>query len=360
MFLEVEDAWNSRTNEERSECNKRRKNRSPREQQNEQKKTSGSTTNTNLLFRQAITFPKSKKSSSQKTVMETTTKVIFIMFKNVFFLSTSSGARPKLKKSNNLMSNSQLMLVILVIFSYFLATVHGTFLSQPSENANNLLSHNKKINNKLSSQQLLRIRNFTKLPPSIPTTTTTTTTTTTPDVSSQLDDDDNDVSLSSLDLDDEEQSGEETFEATTRSSVRAEESALIEIFKMRLLKLLEIEQAPTPSEINLNENPIPEPILRELVHRAQIEQEDNRRRRSNKGKRSMLLNENQQASASPPKMISNELDRVIETIVDDQVELEKETVRFNGSVVQQVTLLPKKCFCFFFVSLIYIRLAYKH
>jgi hypothetical protein len=113
--------------------------------------------------------------------------------------------------------------------------------------------------------------------------------------------------------------------------------ALIDVFKLKLLKLLGVDIVPNPSQFNITKNPVPEPILREYNRLVRMSQsEKNRKRNSN---------------------LRNKLYRGLRDLNSDEVERNREVrdeeVRFNGSVVQQITLLPKKLgdlfffFCFF-------------
>jgi hypothetical protein len=102
--------------------------------------------------------------------------------------------------------------------------------------------------------------------------------------------------------------------------------ALIDAFKLKLLKLLEVDIVPNASQFNITKNPVPEPILKEYNRLVRMSQsEKNRKRNSN---------------------LRNKLYRGLRDINSDEVERNREVrdeaVRFNGSVVQQITLLPKK------------------
>lgn len=102
--------------------------------------------------------------------------------------------------------------------------------------------------------------------------------------------------------------------------------ALIDVFKLKLLKLLGVDIVPNPSQFNITKNPVPEPILREYNRLVRMSQsEKNRKRNSN---------------------LRNKLYRGLRDLNSDEVERNREVrdeeVRFNGSVVQQITLLPKK------------------
>lgn len=348
MFLEVAEA--SRKKERSEYNNTRQKNPCQREQQNEQIKGTTNIRQTKFLL---PNLTSSYSSSSQKTV----TKKILKINNNfsstrrrcgnnvhrTIISPTTTNSLTNLTTTNN--NNSQII-IYLLIFSYLLAAVHCTLstLSSIENDANvNLFSTNNNNNNikkvnKLSNQ--LRIRNYTKLP---------STTKSPPVVVVAAESSNEDVN----NVDDDDESGESTFEASTK--VARVDSALIDIFKMRLLKLLEIEQAPTPNEINLNENPIPEPILKELIQRSEVEQANRRRNLRSKGKRSRSLDDFEEdrtttkttTTTMDEELIRDELEKVVEAIVNDQDELENDAVRFNGSVVQQVTLLPKKCFFLF-------------
>jgi hypothetical protein len=103
--------------------------------------------------------------------------------------------------------------------------------------------------------------------------------------------------------------------------------ALIDGFKSKLLKLLEVDEVPSPSKININTNPIPEPILREYNRLVKMSNNEKLRRRGSIGAGGESRNSRHMSSEN-----SNEIK-----------DYELESVRFNGSYVEQVTLLPKNC-----------------
>lgn len=170
------------------------------------------------------------------------------------------------------------------------------------------------------------------------------------------------TSFETVDEDDDENS-EPPAAAEEKDDMSAKSAVMIDAFKMKLLKLLELDKAPEPNEINLNENPIPEPILRELM---QLGESRRRRRHQNPSAESSFF-ESRFRSKRSLSSSSDFIDDFNDGDDDDQVynvhsdikqhdsdeeddenEIESnESVRFNGSVVQQVTLLPKKCFFLF-------------
>jgi hypothetical protein len=103
--------------------------------------------------------------------------------------------------------------------------------------------------------------------------------------------------------------------------------ALIDGFKAKLLKLLEVDEVPSPSKININTNPIPEPILREYNRLVKMSNNEKLRRRGGISAGGESRNSRHMSSEN-----SNEIK-----------DYELESVRFNGSYVEQVTLLPKNC-----------------
>lgn len=168
------------------------------------------------------------------------------------------------------------------------------------------------------------------------------------------------------DLTDDLENDLETTTTTTKSaapsnsdqSSASSSSAMIDAFKMKLLKLLELDKAPEPSEINLNENPIPEPILRELV---QLSETERRRRQRNtphhhhsassrvRSRRS--LDDDDDEDDNDDELVKDDSDEDSDeqqNVISEKID----EMRFNGSVVQQVTLLPKKCF--FFTLFLYV------
>jgi hypothetical protein len=109
--------------------------------------------------------------------------------------------------------------------------------------------------------------------------------------------------------------------------------ALIDTFKVKLLKLLDIEEAPNAAEVNIKKEQIPEPIMREY-ERLMKQSEKPPKRVSNGGAQ---LGRKSRDMLNP---YSKDVDMDEETLSN---ELEEDQVRFNGSMVQQLTLLPKKC-----------------
>ena len=115
---------------------------------------------------------------------------------------------------------------------------------------------------------------------------------------------------------------------------RIKNEALIDVFKTKILKLLNVDEAPSPSEINIAQNPVPDPILREYNRLIRVS-------RMEKNKKYHMKNQHVESRGSRD-LESEEYESENEQFFD-------ESVRFNGSVVQQVMLLPKKCkFCLIF------------
>jgi hypothetical protein len=113
--------------------------------------------------------------------------------------------------------------------------------------------------------------------------------------------------------------------------------ALIDTFKIKLLKLLDIEKAPNAAEVNIKKEQIPEPIMREY-ERLMKQSEKPPKRASSSGSGNQLGRK----SRDMLNPYSNDAQADME---EEQLsnELEEDQVRFNGSMVQQLTLLPKKC-----------------
>ena len=105
------------------------------------------------------------------------------------------------------------------------------------------------------------------------------------------------------------------------------EDALVEAFKLKLLQLLDVDQVPKFVQLNMSRTSIPEPIMREynrllkISHSERIRIKESTSEKANSNQRS--LRERPHNGGSP-------------------YDLEDETVRFNSSIVQQITLLPKK------------------
>jgi hypothetical protein len=105
--------------------------------------------------------------------------------------------------------------------------------------------------------------------------------------------------------------------------------ALIDTFKAKLLKLLEIDEAPNAAEVDISRAHIPEPIMREyekLMHE--------------KSGSATVKPKGQNRKSRDVLMHQNGVD--LEDL-NQEDEIEEDNIRFNGSVVQQVTLLPRKC-----------------
>lgn len=110
---------------------------------------------------------------------------------------------------------------------------------------------------------------------------------------------------------------------------RIKSETLIDVFKTKILKLLNVDQVPSPTEINIAHNTIPEPILKEYTRLIRVS-------RMERNKKYNLRNRfNAEARGSRDLESGEESDL-------EQDEFFDETVRFNGSVVQQIMLLPKK------------------
>ena len=128
--------------------------------------------------------------------------------------------------------------------------------------------------------------------------------------------------------------------------------ALIEAFKSKLLALLELDEAPSPSQVNITKDQIPEPILKEYERLRSMKQGGGGERTSTatSGKQRMsngLANHQNILSSLNQLQFSRRL-REMPTMFggDDAAaadESDEEILRFNGSIVQQLTLLPKKC-----------------
>lgn len=120
---------------------------------------------------------------------------------------------------------------------------------------------------------------------------------------------------------------------------------LIDAFKLKLLKLLDLDEAPSPAQVNISRDQIPEPILKE--YEKLLKQQNGGKGRGGSRGAGFYRRSRDMPSKS---MHHNEPDSFL-PVQDEENELEEENIRFNGSIVQQLTLLPKKCkkMLFFFV-----------
>ena len=115
---------------------------------------------------------------------------------------------------------------------------------------------------------------------------------------------------------------------------RIKSETLIDVFKTKILKLLNVEQVPSPTEINIAHNSIPEPILKEYHRLIRVS-------RMERNKRYNLKNKFPTETRGSRDLESDESELEQEDFVD-------EAVRFNGSVVQKIMLLPNKSKKFIF------------
>jgi hypothetical protein len=99
--------------------------------------------------------------------------------------------------------------------------------------------------------------------------------------------------------------------------------------------LLDLEEAPNAAEVNIKKEQIPEPIMREyekLMKQTEKQQQQPRAatKTNQRKSRDLLTNYNR----------NNDVDALEEELAN---EIEEDNIRFNGSMVQQLTLLPRKC-----------------
>jgi hypothetical protein len=109
---------------------------------------------------------------------------------------------------------------------------------------------------------------------------------------------------------------------------RIKSETLMDVFKTKILKLLNVEQVPSPTEINIAHNSIPEPILKEYHRLIRVS-------RMERSKRYNLKNKFPIETRGSRDLESDENELEHEEFID-------EAVRFNGSVVQKIMLLPNK------------------
>ena len=111
-------------------------------------------------------------------------------------------------------------------------------------------------------------------------------------------------------------------------SNKLKQDALIDVFKIKLLELLDLDEAPKPQDIDINKSPVPEPIMREYNKLLRMSQYDDQRSDSSSPK-------NQQAFYSRRYRDKSEKNA-------HEFDANDEHIRFNSSLVQEVTLLPHK------------------
>ena len=114
---------------------------------------------------------------------------------------------------------------------------------------------------------------------------------------------------------------------------RIKSETLIDVFKTKILKLLNVEQVPSPTEINIAHNTIPEPILKEYHRLIRVSRMD-------RNKKFNLRNRFGTEARGSRDLESDENELEHEEVFD-------EAIRFNGSVVQRIMLLPNKRIFFF-------------
>jgi hypothetical protein len=115
--------------------------------------------------------------------------------------------------------------------------------------------------------------------------------------------------------------------------------ALIQVFKMKLLELLDIDSIPSPSEIEKTSNPVPEAILKQYKQLEKLTSEANAKRAKN-GRIALkhrLKNWHSRPSRENLDDSSHEIDELKqEADLDDE---ETSFIRFNSSIVDQITLV---------------------
>jgi hypothetical protein len=104
-----------------------------------------------------------------------------------------------------------------------------------------------------------------------------------------------------------------------------EKKAFVDVFKVKLLELLGIDKVPDPSKLNIGNKPIPEAILNEYKKLVQKSNENNNKRRLHR------------RDLSSPTITTASTTRHY-----NEEDTFNTMVRFNGSVVKRITMLPKK------------------
>jgi hypothetical protein len=111
-------------------------------------------------------------------------------------------------------------------------------------------------------------------------------------------------------------------------SNKLKQDALIDVFKIKLLELLDLDEAPKPQEIDINKSPVPEPIMREYNKLLRMSQYDDLRPYDSPSQKTQAFYSRRHRDKSEKN--SHEFDA------------NDEHIRFNSSLVQEVTLLPHK------------------
>jgi hypothetical protein len=117
---------------------------------------------------------------------------------------------------------------------------------------------------------------------------------------------------------------------------------LINAFKLKLLQLLEVDQVPSVDAVNISNSQIPEPIMREYNKLLRQQQNAGNHHHANSYSSSS-------SRFSRDKPFENDGGEAAANEQDDDGENEGATlienddqIRFNGSVVQKMMLLPKR------------------
>lgn len=110
-------------------------------------------------------------------------------------------------------------------------------------------------------------------------------------------------------------------------SNKLKQDALIDVFKIKLLELLDLDEAPKLQDIDINKSPVPEPIMREYNKLLRMSQLDDQAYESSSPKTSAFFSRRYRDKSEEK---SHEFDA------------NDEHIRFNSSLVQEVTLLPHR------------------
>lgn len=108
-------------------------------------------------------------------------------------------------------------------------------------------------------------------------------------------------------------------------SAKLKQEALIDVFKIKLLELLDLDEAPSPKDFNININPVPEPIMREYNKLLKLSHDSI-----------------QNSDSKSPALFSRRMRDKSEHDKTSEFDTVDELIRFNSSIIQDITLLPHK------------------
>ena len=135
--------------------------------------------------------------------------------------------------------------------------------------------------------------------------------------------------------DDYEDVSMEGLKRLAKLTEHQKKEALIQVFKMKLLELLGVDNVPSPSEVNVANVTIPEAILKQFKI---LEDNKNNRIKSGQVVKYRLKSWHSRALRDKPNVTEIRIDQT-ESHEEDEASYYK---RFNSSIVDQVTLVTNK------------------